>query len=267
MGNNFHTAYSSVAPKTAFTVAAMGAPLITLDRAITYQQGKIIITCDGTVTWANGSLVWSDTMHIYFTSAAGIAIHNSVAVGDIAVTDTYYAYVTLSETNDDVLTVSEAVITPDSASTYFVYNVCLLGYRSADIFYAMGLISCMTSTGQAYQAAPNDETTGAVTLTLAKLLTKIITGTPNDARAYTLDTGANMDATSIFNIDSSFDWTLQNNATDADDHIITVTGDTGHTIIGNPLVYPYRATNFYNSTGLFRTKKTAANTFITYRIS
>ena len=118
-----------------------------------------------------------------------------------------------------------------------------------------------------YQGDPTNETTGAISLTLAKILTGIITGTPSAARAYTLDTGTNMDAGGDFAIDSSFDWTLQNNSTGADSDIITLTADTGHTIIGSPFIYPYRAINFYNCTARFRTRKTASNTFITYRTS
>ena len=145
MSTNYHTAFSNAAPKTAFTKAAMGAPLSELDRAITYQQGKIIVTCDGAVTWTSGVLTWSGTIHIYFTSAAGLAIHNSIAAGNLSVTDAYYAYVTLNETNDTVLTAAQAVITPASASTFFTYNRLVLGYRNAanDMFYPLGLSACM----------------------------------------------------------------------------------------------------------------------------
>jgi hypothetical protein len=124
------------------------------------------------------------------------------------------------------------------------------------------------ATKRALQPTPTAETTGAVTLTLAKMLTGIITGAPSDARAYTLDTGANCDAVAgQFNINDHFDWTLINTETAANDHTITVTAASGHTIIGNPTVLSAHADTIKSSSGRFRTVKTAASTFISYRIA
>jgi hypothetical protein len=117
------------------------------------------------------------------------------------------------------------------------------------------------------QVTPTAETTGAVSLTIAKLLTKLITAAPSDARAYTLDTGANCEAGAAFSINDSFDWVLINTESAAADHIITLTASSGHTIIGNPLVLPSEATTVHNSSAIFRTRKTALNTFVTYRIA
>jgi hypothetical protein len=117
------------------------------------------------------------------------------------------------------------------------------------------------------QPTPTAETTGAVTLTIAKLLTGIITGAPSDARAYTLDTGANIDAIDRFDIGDSFEWTLINTETAANDHTITVTAATGHTIIGNPTVLSAHADTIKSSSGTFRTVKTAASTYVSYRIA
>jgi len=116
---------------------------------------------------------------------------------------------------------------------------------------------------------PNAETTGAVTLTIAKLLSGLITGTPNAARAYTLDTGANIEATGLFNIGSYIDWILMNNDTAAAANIITLTAAAGHTIVGNPYVQSNHATTgaLYGSSAHFRTIKTAASTYVTYRMA
>jgi hypothetical protein len=137
MGTNHHTTYSG----TAFTAAGMGAPLSELDRAITYESKKIMMSCDGTVTFAAGTLTWTGSIHIYFNSAAGLAIHNSIAAGSIALSDSEFAYVTLNETNDTVLTVSKAAITTAAASNYLAYNRLILGYRNAsnDQFFSDGL--------------------------------------------------------------------------------------------------------------------------------
>ena len=72
MGTNHHTAYSG----TAFTAAGMGSPLSELDRAITYSRNGIV-GCDGVISWSSGTLTWTGSIHIYFNSAAGNAIHNS----------------------------------------------------------------------------------------------------------------------------------------------------------------------------------------------
>ena len=140
MGTNHHTAYSNVAPKTAFTVASMGAPLSELDRAITYAD-KRIIACDGAVSWAAGTLTWSGTIHIWFNSAAGLAIHNTIAAGSIALADDEIAYVTLDETNDAALTVAKDGIVTAAASNYLACNILVLGIRNAgdDKFYPAAL--------------------------------------------------------------------------------------------------------------------------------
>ncbi|MFH1409026.1 MAG: hypothetical protein ABIH34_03910, partial [Nanoarchaeota archaeon] len=119
------------------------------------------------------------------------------------------------------------------------------------------------------QPTPTAETT-AVTLTIAKLLTGIITAThtAGATQAYTLPTGALTDAWPAFGIDDYFDWYLINLSAAAAD-TVTVTADTGHTIVGNPIVQSAHASTggIYGNSAGFRTVKTAASTFITYRIN
>jgi len=93
------------------------------------------------------------------------------------------------------------------------------------------------------------------TLTAAQLLAGIITSTTAAAVTGTLPTGTLMDGASDFSIDDAFDWTVINTgATNA----FTVAAGTGHTIVGS-------ATVALSSAATFRTRKTAANTFVTYR--
>jgi len=134
MGNNFHTPYAD--DVTNFSPESMNPPLSGLDRAITYFKGAFI-GCDGTLTWSAGTLTWSGTLHIYFNRADGQAIHNSVAAGNVSLTDGQFAYIDLSETNDAVVTVAVATISTGAASNYIAYNRLLLGYRntSDDNFY------------------------------------------------------------------------------------------------------------------------------------
>lgn len=99
------------------------------------------------------------------------------------------------------------------------------------------------------------------TLTIAQLLTLIITTTSSTAVALTLPTGTLTDAgilNGLLAVNMSFDWSLINlgSSTGA----MTLTAGTTHTIVGNTVVAISTSTQF-------RTRKTAANTFVTYRIS
>ncbi len=118
------------------------------------------------------------------------------------------------------------------------------------------------------QPTPTAKTT-AVTLTAAELLTGIITGThtAGATQAYTLPTGTLMDAATSFDTNEYFDWTLINLSAAAAD-TITVTAGAGHTVEGTMICQ-----SAHSSTGLvhgnalrLRTRKTAANTFVTYRL-
>lgn len=118
------------------------------------------------------------------------------------------------------------------------------------------------------QPTPTAETT-ATTLTIAELLTKIITATHTvgATAAYTLPTGALIDAGVTMEVNDSFDWTLINLSAAAAD-TVTVTATTGHTVVGTMVVASAHATTgaLYGNAATFRTRKTAADTFVTYRI-
>ena len=91
------------------------------------------------------------------------------------------------------------------------------------------------------------------------ILAGYVTATPTAARNIQLPTGAAMDLSSEFLINDSIDWTLLTNAAFA----LTVTaGTSGHTVVGTMAT---GATS--GSVARFRTRKTAADTFVTYRLS
>lgn len=119
------------------------------------------------------------------------------------------------------------------------------------------------------QVAPATATVAA-TLTAAQLLTGILNATPTATGAtvaYTLPTGALMDGSVNFAVNDSFDWVCINNALAAAD-TITITASGGHTIVGGPIVQSLHATTggITGYSAVFRTRKTAADTFVTYRI-
>lgn len=118
------------------------------------------------------------------------------------------------------------------------------------------------------QPVPTAKTV-AVTLTIAELLTKIITAThaAGATAAYTLPTGALVEAGASLEVGDSFDWAIINLSAAAVD-TVTITAATNHSIVGNPIVQSAHATTggIYGNSAQFRTKKTAANTMVTYRI-
>jgi hypothetical protein len=83
-----------------------------------------------------------------------------------------------------------------------------------------------------------------------------------------LPTGADLDdaLTSFMINNASFDFTIINLSTTAAD-IITLTASTGITIVGQAIVEAAENTALYLSSGTFRVRKTAADTFVAYRIS
>ncbi|MFA6204471.1 MAG: hypothetical protein WC710_14935 [Gallionella sp.] len=120
------------------------------------------------------------------------------------------------------------------------------------------------------QSAPATMTTAA-TITITQMLTKIINATPTATGAtvaYTLPTGTLCDSGLKFDVNESFDWVLINNALAAAD-TITLTAGTDHTIVGNPIVQSLHSTTggVMGYSAMFRTRKTAQNTYVTYRIA
>lgn len=188
MGANYYTAW--IDDTTRFRASDMNAPLITIDRALTYFKGTFI-GCDGVVSWSAGTLTWSDTIHIYFNRADGDACHNTIAAGSIALSDSEFAYVDLSETNDAAVTVAKAAFSPDNASNFITYNRLLLGYRNAadDGFYPeelSGIFAMKIAEGEFVEkatynantvlAATTDDTPAAVTIAEQQVLGRITGG-------------------------------------------------------------------------------------------
>jgi hypothetical protein len=101
----------------------------------------------------------------------------------------------------------------------------------------------------------------SATLTIAELLTRIITTNSATAVAFTLPTGTLTDAGILGGqllINQSFDWSIVNTGSAVG--IVTVSGGTGNTLVGSGVLA-------ITTSATFRTRKTAANTFTTYRIA
>jgi hypothetical protein len=94
-------------------------------------------------------------------------------------------------------------------------------------------------------------------MTAAELLTSIVTATPTTGRNIQLPTAADLEAATVFAVNDSFDFSLITLAAFA----LTITVNTGVTIVGSA------ATGAGSGAAArFRIRKTAANTFVVYRI-
>lgn len=123
--------------------------------------------------------------------------------------------------------------------------------------YAVGVNpSCNQSTLKVAQVSSPGalNTTGA--LTAALMTSGIVTSSTAAAVVGTLPTGAVMDAAVDLAVNDSFDWYVINTGANT----FTVQAASAHTIVGNAVVAA-------TSSGHFRTRKTAAGTFVTYRVS
>jgi hypothetical protein len=117
-----------------------------------------------------------------------------------------------------------------------------------------------TNTVLTARAVPVNSNVTA-TATAASLLDGLRTGTPTANIDLQLPTGTNMDAAfQELQSNQAFEWSVINLATAASGFDITVTANTDHTVVGRMVVTG-------ETSGRFLTRKTAANTFITYRIA
>ncbi len=116
-------------------------------------------------------------------------------------------------------------------------------------------------TGVAFFAQPTPTSLSATaTLTIAQLLTLIIQATGTTAKNFTLPTGTLTDAGIIggaLAAGQAFEWYLINTGTSSG--TATLLAGTGHTIVGAALTAIGTSSRWF-------TRKTAANTFVTYRI-
>jgi hypothetical protein len=109
---------------------------------------------------------------------------------------------------------------------------------------------------QTTQSAPGTlNATG--TLTAALILGGVVTSTTAAAVTATLDTGAAMDIAIDLDVDEGFFWSAINTG---GANAFTVTASTGHTIVGAGAVAA-------SSSGRFLTRRTAADTWVTYRLT
>ena len=120
------------------------------------------------------------------------------------------------------------------------------------------------------QGAPATATVAA-TLTVAQMKAGYIVAThPGTGNvALTLPTGTDMDAAmpAAFSADDSFDISIYNLGVAAAADTYTLTAGATFTIVGNAIIPGNHAASLGCSTATFRCRKTAANTYVAYRLS
>lgn len=140
---------------------------------------------------------------------------------------------------------------------YSTATTVKLESSSGEVLYDYGIAPAVLDK-QSFQLQPTPvavNVTGAVSA--AAILGGIVTSTTAAAVAGTVPTGTVMDASmTSFNINDSVDWTVINTGPNT----FTVTAASGHTLVGT-------ATVATTVSGRFRTTKTAAATYVTYRLS
>lgn len=140
MGDNYFTPYED--DLTLFKATDMNSPLEELDRAISYHKNRIV-SCDGIIDYdkTTGQLTWDATIRVVYNRTDGYAVENTIVAGNVTLSDNQFAYVDLSETDGQAVSIAVATVTTDAASNFIAYNRFILGYRNAtsDDFYPVGL--------------------------------------------------------------------------------------------------------------------------------
>jgi len=137
----------------------------------------------------------------------------------------------------------------------------------AESLYALGVSAVITENIRRRAQPTPTAMTVTADITTAGLLSGMIVGThaAGATQTYTLPTGALMDAAFELDIDESIDWSLINASAAAADTITLAAAASGHTIVGAVVVVS--ANSAPDNTAVYRTRKTAADTFVTYRLA
>lgn len=184
-----------------------------------------------------------------FTVAASDKIA-TYSLGDYVITKTV-GYPNVPDTTAAVFTGSGA----NTTAAFSAATEVTIAAGDNDLWYETGTGPVVIER-QNYMAAPGTlNATG--TLTAALILGGVVTSSTAAAVVATLDTGAVMDVAIDLDVNDAFDWAAINTG---GANAFTVTASTGHTIVGAAAVAA-------STSGRFRTRKTAADTYVTYRLA
>jgi hypothetical protein len=159
--------------------------------------------------------------------------------------------------SQDLLTVVENTTYVSGAFTNATSVTIQAGASGA--YYSVGVAPDISNNGnwQPQGAPANIADGGSMVATAANVLTGIITATPTASRDIQLPTGANLDLATEWAVDDSFDFSVITLAAFA----LTLTVNTNVTIVGSAATAATAG-----ASARFRCRKTAADTFVVYRI-
>lgn len=142
-------------------------------------------------------------------------------------------------------------------SVYTVPTIVTIQAGGSPLYYNTGTAPVVIENQGNFTTVPVATLNATGTLTLALLSAGVVTSTTAAAVTATLETGAIMDAKAQFVVGDTIVWSAINTgATNA----FTVTASAGHTVVGSGTVA-------LSTSARFQTTKTAANTWVTYRLS
>jgi hypothetical protein len=140
-------------------------------------------------------------------------------------------------------------------------TIVLESNSAVPVYYEVGVTPQVQQgrlNAQVQGAPVNIADGGSMAFGSGDLLAGIVTSTPTTGRSIQLPTGASLDLASEFAIGDSIDWSLITLAAFA----LTITVNTNHTIVGAAAT-----AGTSGAAARFRTRKTAADTFVTYRLA
>lgn len=138
-----------------------------------------------------------------------------------------------------------------------------------EVSYDMG--TAALASAPVFECGAPVAMTTAATITSAALIGGLITGTQSSGAtvAYTLPTGAVLDAAIDIAIGQAFEFSIINLSAAAADTITLTAPASGITLVGEAVVQASHSSTgeVMGASGLFRMRKTAADTFICYRVA
>ena len=210
------------------------------------------LTLTGTVT-SSGALTLGGTLDLSAPPAIGSATPN---------TGRFTTITSTQSTGTAPFTVSSSTLVTNLNANYlngatFASPGAIGGSAAAQV----NSTNLVITTGNIYNQQPNPTAlTASTTITIAQILTNIVTVTSTTAVTLTLPAGSSVDAgvlSGALPTNGCFDWNVINLGSSSG--AVTMAAGTSHTYVGS-------ATVAISTSAGFRTRKTASNTFVTYRI-
>lgn len=207
---------------------APGGLFINTESKVVYKNDGNYEACSFTAV-AGGSAIAADTIS-EFTAASGVTVDGVLLKDGGATLSGALNVATISEVSE-----GEGIVIDE-----------LTKFRGGRVIQYMYAPQAETGTSQSYTAAKI-------------FFTGTITSTQTGAVSAALDSGTDMDTAigAAVGVGSSFEWSVINLGSSSG--AVTLQPATGHTIVGNAVVA-------ISTSARFRTKRTATNTWVTYRL-